>query len=69
MREPGRHVFRAAGNGAGRAAPCHAPAPAVVAGWLLRMEGGAPGSFGLSANRRIRGGLCEFVDSRWGRCW
>ena len=40
MRQPGRHVFRAAGNGAGRAAPCHAPPPAVAAGSPLRMEGG-----------------------------
>ena len=69
MRKPGRHIFRAAGNGAGGAAPCHAPAPAVVAGSPLRMEGAAPGSFRLSANLGNRGGLREFVDSRWGRHW
>ena len=49
--------------------PRQAPPPAGIAGSPLRMDGGTPGSFGLSANRRNLGGLREFADSRWGRHW
>ena len=47
--------------------PRQAPPPAGVAGSPLRMDGGTPGSFGLPANRRNRGGEREFADSRWSR--